>query len=83
MGSPWDAIRSAGKLAKLGDYGIREYPEHTNWLDDLFGRKKKEPAVLMRQELGEDNYKIYKELQRIREMTGSTQARLPFEFFIH
>lgn len=82
IGSLQDAINSAGRLAKLKDHGIKEYPESVNWLDDLLGRKKPEPAAMMKEHLGEDNYKVYQELLRIREMTKSAQARLPFEFFI-
>jgi len=79
-----EAIRSAAKLAKLGDdYGMKEFPEKGNWLNELFEKKKTEPEVAIRQQIGEDNYKIYREMQRVREITGSVQARLPFEFFIH
>jgi protease-4 len=83
IGSLQDAINSAAKLAKLSDAGIKEYPESVNWLDDLLGKKKIEPSAMMQEQLGDENYKVYKELFRIREMTKSTQARLPFEFFIH
>ena len=82
VGNLRDAIRSAARLAKLDDYGFKEYPEPTNWLDNLLGRNKPEPSALIRQEIGEDNYRIYRQVARVREMTGSTQARLPFEFFI-
>jgi len=34
-------------------------------------------------ELGKENFKIYNELIRIRQMTNTSQTRLPFEFFIH
>ncbi|MEI9809024.1 MAG: hypothetical protein WDO16_14830 [Bacteroidota bacterium] len=38
-------------------------------------------ANKMKAEMGEDNYKVYLELKRIKEMTSSVQARLPFQFF--
>jgi protease-4 len=38
---------------------------------------------MIREQLGEEQYKIYAEMLRIREMTNSTQARLPYQFFIH
>jgi len=79
-----EAIRSAAKLAKLGDdYGMKEFPEKGNWLNELFAKKKAEPEAMIRQQIGEDNYRIYREMQRVREITGSVQARLPFEFSIH
>jgi protease IV len=38
---------------------------------------------MMREQFGEEQYKIYNELVRVKEMTKSTQARLPYQFFIH
>jgi protease-4 len=83
IGNLGQAIASAARMAKLNEYGVKEYPESQSWLDDLLNRKKKDPSALLKEQLGEDNYKVYRELLRIREMTGSTQARLPFEFIIH
>ena len=37
----------------------------------------------MKEQLGEENFKVYQQLVRVREMTNSVQARLPFEFFMH
>jgi protease IV len=79
-----DAIKSAALMAQLKDYQVREYPEAENIFDQLFG--KSDPmnyTQKMKAELGEDNYKIYQEVKRIKEMSGSVQARLPFQFFIH
>jgi protease-4 len=79
-----DAIKSAALMAQLKDYQVREYPEAENIFDQLFG--KSDPmnyTQKMKAELGEDNYKIYQEIKRIKEMSGSVQARLPFQFFIH
>ena len=78
-----DAVRSAAAMAKLSDYQVREYPEPENVLDQLFG--KASPMnfnAKLKEELGEENFKIFQELKRIKEMTNSVQARLPFEFFI-
>ena len=79
-----DAIRSAATMAKLSEFTIREYPEPRNIIQQLFG--KSDPLNYlgkMRQELGEDNFRIYLELKRVREMTNTVQARLPFQFFFH
>ena len=83
IGGLHDAIASAVKLAKLSDYGIKEYPESQNWLEDILKPNKKDPSAFVKEQLGEENYKVYREMLRVREMTRSTQARLPFEFFIH
>ncbi len=79
-----DAIKSAAAMAKLSEYSIREYPEPRNIFEQLFG--KSDPLNYlgqMKQELGEENFKVYLELKRVKEMTNTVQARLPFEFFIH
>jgi protease-4 len=78
-----DAISSAARMAKLKEYRVREFPETMNLLERILG--KKDPLNYQEQikaEIGEDNYKMYNELKRVKEMTNSAQARLPFEFVI-
>jgi protease IV len=79
-----DAIQSAATMAKLKEYSVWEYPEPKNVFDQIFG--KADPLNYndkMKEELGEENYKIYLEMKRIREMSNTVQARLPFRFFVH
>jgi protease IV len=78
------AVKCAARMAKLTDYALKELPEQQTLFEQLFG--KKEPmtyANRLKAELGEENYKIYLEMKRVREMTNTVQARLPFQFFIH
>ncbi len=78
-----EAVRCAAAMAKLDNYQVREYPEPQTVLDQLFS--KSSPMNFnskMKEEIGEENYKIYQEIKRVHEMTNSVQARLPFEFFI-
>jgi protease-4 len=83
IGSLQDAIECAARMAKLDKYGLREYPESKSWLDNLLHKQKSEPAAMIREQLGEEQHKIYAEMLRIKEMTNSAQARLPYQFFIH
>jgi protease IV len=83
IGNLQDAINCAARMAKLDKYGLKEYPESGNWLQNILHKQKEEPAAMMREQLGEEQYKIYNELLRVKEMTKSTQARLPYQFFIH
>ena len=83
IGSLQDAINCAARMAKLDKYGLKEYPESRSWLDNLLHKEKNEPAAMIREQLGDEQYKIYTEMLRIKEMTNSTQALLPFQFFIH
>jgi protease IV len=82
MGGLEDAINCAARMAKLKDYRLREYPEQQNWLNELLDRNKPDPVSHIKKEIGEENYRIYKEMVEIKQMTGSAQARLPFVFFL-
>lgn len=78
-----EAVQCAARMAGLDKYTLKEYPAPENIFEQLFG--KKEPMSYSRKlknEIGEDNYKLYLELKRIKEMTNSMQARMPFQFFI-
>jgi len=78
-----DAVNCAARLAKTGDYRLRELPAPQNIFDRLLGSSSDNYSSKMREELGNENFKIYNELLRIKEMTNATQTRLPFQFLIH
>ena len=83
FGGLQDAVDCAAGMAKLKDYSLKEYPEIKNIFDRLFGAGDNTlKTQTLRSELGEDNFKIYKEMIRIKQMTNTVQTRLPFEFFI-
>jgi protease-4 len=83
LGTLQDAINCAARLAKLSDYGLREYPEiKDKWYSSLFKGDRPEPAAMIRKELGEESYKIFQQVKKIKALTGSVQARLPFEIII-
>ena len=85
IGSVQDAVSCAARMAKTKSYRLREYPEKTSWLDRLFNKSSSsnDAASKIKEQLGEENYRVFKELVRIKQICGSAQARLPFEFFIH
>jgi protease-4 len=83
FGGIQDAIRAAASMAKLTEYKIREYPEPDNIFETLFG--KDEPAAFsgkIKEELGDENYNLYMELKRVKEMCNTPQARLPFNYIL-
>lgn len=82
IGSLQDAINCAARMAKLTDYNLKELPETQSWLQTLTGKNKNEPAALLRDQLGEENFRVFQQLVKYTEMTQSVQARMPFEFFI-
>jgi protease IV len=84
FGGIQDAVECAARMAKLSGYQVREYPRQDNIFDRILG--KSNPlgyAAKMKTEMGEENYKIYLELKRVKEMSNTVQARMPFQFFIH
>ena len=86
LGGLQDAVDCAARMAKLQNYRLREYPEVQNVFDKLFGGSSRDNTLkteVMRKELGEDQFKIYQQMLRVREMTNTPQARLPFEFFVN
>lgn len=85
IGSVQDAVSCAARMAKTKSYRLREYPEKTSWLDRLLNKSSSsnDAASKIKEQLGEENYRVFKELVRIKQICGSAQARLPFEFFIH
>src|SRR5436190_901069 len=84
FGGLQDAVDCAARMAKVSDYHLREYPETQTIFDRLFGAKDNTlKTEMIRKELGEDQFKIYNEMLRIKQMTNSVQTRLPFEFFIN
>ena len=82
VGNLYDAVASAAKLAGIEGFGIREYPESKSLIDELFGEKDEGPSAVIKEQLGEDYYKIYQQMRQVKEMSKSVQARLPFEFII-
>ena len=82
VGNLQDAIDCAARMAKIDSYGLKEYPESESWLNELLNRKKEEPAAMIRQQVGEQNYRVYQQLLKVKEMTESVQARMPFEIIV-
>lgn len=84
LGSLQDAIDCAARMAKIKEYRLREYPEPQSLFDIIFGNYKKiEKVKALKEELGTEVYNIYTAVKRVKEITGTVQARMPFEFTIH
>ncbi|MBD0279861.1 MAG: S49 family peptidase, partial [Flavisolibacter sp.] len=83
LGGLQAAIDCAARLAKTKDYRLREYPEKERWLNTFFNKATPNPEAIIRQKLGEDYYRIYKQILSIQQLCGAVQARLPYQFFIH
>jgi protease IV len=83
LGGLQDAVACAARLAKVKEYRLRELPESKSWINELLDKDETQPAAMLKQHLGEDNYRIYKEVLEIKRISGGVQARLPYQFIIH
>ena len=78
------AVRSAAYMAKLDNYELKEYPETQTLVQQILG-KSSTPlnyADQLKAELGEEQFLLFQQLKKIKEMTNTVQGRLPFEFVI-
>lgn len=83
LGNINDAIGCAARMAKLKEYTLREYPEKKNFIEELLKNYKEEMKVAtIKEEIGEEQYSILRQLKNLRNMIAVPQARLPFEFDI-
>ncbi|MFN9112002.1 MAG: S49 family peptidase, partial [Bacteroidota bacterium] len=80
------ALKHAAALTKLKEYKTQNFPVYEKDFDDLLGNlglpflKTKEN--MMKEELGEENYKVIEQIRRIQSKKG-VQASLPYELIIH
>jgi len=83
MGTLQDAIDCAARMAKTSDYNLKEYPEPKGFLDLLLGNYKKSLSLkAMKDEMGEEGYRTYTTLKKVKASVGITQAKLPFDLTI-
>ncbi|WP_127130121.1 signal peptide peptidase SppA [Pseudoflavitalea rhizosphaerae] len=76
------AIACAARMAKITNYRLREYPDKKSLLDMILGSKEQAPQAALRQELGEDGYRVYQQIKKTKNMSGRAQARMPFELVV-
>ena len=83
IGGVDDAIASAANLAKISDYRLKEYPGKQNLFEKYLGSSRQSAQeAMLKEELGEEGFKTYHAIKKLRRFIGSAQARLPFEFAI-
>ncbi|MGB5463223.1 MAG: signal peptide peptidase SppA, partial [Aureibaculum sp.] len=80
LGNLDDAIKLAAEVAEIEDYSTTDYPRYTKDFKDSFkpfSISTKVKENLLKEELGLENYNIYKSIKQFSELKGA-QARLPF-----
>ncbi len=79
IGTMQDAMNCAVRMAKLKEYGVKEYPEKKNIVEQLLSNYKKSiKNNLIKEEIGESQMRLIKELKQVKEMIGIPQTRMPF-----
>jgi protease-4 len=83
LGGLQDAIDCAARMANTRDYSLKEYPEPRSLLDMLLGGYKKTLRLeSIKEELGEQGFRTYDAIRKVKAMNGITQAKLPFDLSI-
>ncbi|WP_299321183.1 signal peptide peptidase SppA [uncultured Maribacter sp.] len=81
LGNLDDAIEAAAELASLSSYGVKKFPKYKSgferFMEDLEGASLQVKENLLKDEIGDEAYKVLKELQSFKEQKG-IQARMPF-----
>ena len=83
IGGLREAIAEAAKLAKIKSYSTVNYPEYEKNFEDMFANFPfaKSKAVFIKEEIGEENYRLLQEIKRFQNRKG-IQAIMPFEISI-
>jgi protease-4 len=81
-----DALNYAADLVKIKNFKTQNFPVYEKDFHDLLGNlgvpfmKTKESFI--KEELGEENYKIIEQIRRVQIRKG-VQASLPYEINMH
>jgi len=83
IGTLQDAINCAARMAKTNQYELVEMPEPKSFLDRILGTWKRNTSIkAIKDEIGEEGYRTYTTLKKVKSMIGVTQTRLPFDLSI-
>ena len=84
IGTLQEAIDCAARMAKTKDYRLVEYPEPKSFIDRLLGTYKRGSGMkaAVREEIGEEGYRTWVTLKKVKSMIGVTETRLPFDLTI-
>ena len=83
IGNLNDAVTYAAELADSTDYRVRSYPSYKKDIKDQLSGNPflKSKVELIKDELGEEQYRIYKTIKDFSKMKG-VQARIPYNLNI-
>jgi protease-4 len=84
IGTLQDAVNCAARMAGTNDYRLVEYPEPKSFLDRILGTYKRSAGVkaAVKEEIGEEGFRTWNTLKKVKTMIGTMQTRLPFDLTI-
>lgn len=84
IGTLQQAIDCAARMANTTDYRLVESPEPKSFIDRLLGKYSKSAGMkaAVKEEIGEEGYRTYIQLKRVRSMIGISETKLPFDLDI-
>ena len=83
IGNLQQAVDCAARMAKLKNYHLKEYPETKSLFEKLFNEYKRNTKIVaIKEEIGEMQYTLFKQLQWIHAISGIKQSRLPYQIEI-
>ncbi|HEY0678098.1 MAG TPA: signal peptide peptidase SppA [Chitinophagaceae bacterium] len=83
LGGVQDAVDCAARMANVKTFRVKEFPETKGIFERFFGGYQQTYKTrAIKEELGEENMKLYSTIRRIKMMMNSTQARLPFDLIV-
>ncbi|HRH49741.1 MAG TPA: signal peptide peptidase SppA [Panacibacter sp.] len=84
-GTLQDAIDCAARMAKLKEYGTKEYPEKKSFWEQLVNSSSYKASMqesAVKENIGAQQYYMLQQVKKIRVLMQAPQARLPFDFDI-
>lgn len=86
LGNLEDAVKAAAELADLEEFNVRKYPKYKTgfekFMEDMGGVKSAIGQDFIKEEIGEEAYKLLKQMQSTMEDKG-IQAKMPFQLDIN
>lgn len=83
IGGLEDAIAEAAKMAGIKEFKVRKYPEPKSLLEYFMEKGSSDfTASSIQQELGAEEYQLFRRIKEMKQEKGEIKTQLPFEFII-
>lgn len=83
IGGLEDAIADAAKMAGIREFKVRKYPEPKSILEYFMDKSSSDLVTSsIQEELGVEEYNLFKRIRAMKQEKGEIKTQLPFEFII-